>query len=86
MCPLHLVIKMQTNDRSHIFSSKQGLNKVPLLFLDLKVLRERFGLRFWRLNDSEKVMINIFSGNKLRSSKIGASASFSNKNEYKEKK
>ena len=39
---LHLVIKVETNSRNKVFTSKQTANKVLPLFLDVKVLGERF--------------------------------------------
>ena len=42
MCLLHLVIKVETNSRNKVFTSKQTANKVLPLFLDVKVFGERF--------------------------------------------
>ena len=42
----HLVISLPENGRSKVFRGKQAPNKVPLLFLDVKLLEETFGLRF----------------------------------------
>ena len=38
---MHLLVKMQENGTKSIFRDKQTINKVPLMFLDVKVLRER---------------------------------------------
>ena len=43
---LHLVIQMPQKGRNKVFRSKQAPNKVPLLFLDEKMLDEKFDRRF----------------------------------------
>ena len=58
---------METNTRNKKSKSKSAPTKVPVLFLDLKMLGESFGVRFWRLNDGEKGMTDTFSGRKLTS-------------------
>ena len=38
---MHFKVKMPENDRKNIFRDKQTTNKVPLMFLDVRVLTER---------------------------------------------
>ena len=40
------MMKMPENSRNKLFKGKQTPNKVPLLFLDLKMIEERFNQRF----------------------------------------
>ena len=40
-CLLDFQVKMQENGRKNIFRDKQRRNKVLMMFLDIKVLRER---------------------------------------------
>ena len=37
---------MQENGRNEVFKGKQAPNKVPVILLDMKMLEERFDLRF----------------------------------------
>ena len=46
---LDLVIKMLELGRCKLFRSKQAPNKVPLLFLDVKMLEKTFHRRFQTL-------------------------------------
>ena len=41
---LYLVIKMHTNSTNKVFRIKQAQSKVPLFFVDVKVLGEKFAL------------------------------------------
>ena len=43
---VHLVIKMRENGKNKVFKGKQAPKKVSLLFLDVKMLEERFDWRF----------------------------------------
>ena len=43
---MHFHIQMPENGRKNIFTEKQTINKVPLIFLDVKVLGEMEQLRF----------------------------------------
>ena len=38
---MYLQVKMPQNHRKNIFKDKQTTNKVPVIFLDVKVLTER---------------------------------------------
>ena len=38
---MYLQVKMPENGRKNIFRNKEITNKVPLMFLDVKVLTER---------------------------------------------
>ena len=38
---MHFQVKMAENGRNNIFRDKQNLNKVPLIFLDFKLVAER---------------------------------------------
>ena len=38
---MHFQIKMRENGRKNMFREKQTTNKLPLMFLDVKVLTER---------------------------------------------
>ena len=38
---MYFQVKMPENGRNNIFRDKQTTNKVPLMFLDVKVLAER---------------------------------------------
>ena len=38
---MHLQVKMIENGKKNISREKQTINKVPLMFLDVKVLTER---------------------------------------------
>ena len=38
---MHLQFKMLENGGNHIFRDKQTTNKVPVIFLDVKILTER---------------------------------------------
>ena len=38
---MHFQVKMQKNERKNIFRDKKSTKKVPLMFLDVKVLTER---------------------------------------------
>ena len=42
---MHFQVKMAENGRKNIFKDKQTTHKVPLMFLDVKVLMERQQLR-----------------------------------------
>ena len=43
---MHLEVKMPENGRNKVFRSKQSPNKVPLLFLNMKMLEEGFARSF----------------------------------------
>ena len=43
---LYLVMKIPENGTKKVFRDKQVPNKVPLLFLDVKMLRQKFERRF----------------------------------------
>ena len=43
---LHLVIKMEPNTKNKVFRSKQAPNKELILFLDVKMVEERFDQHF----------------------------------------
>ena len=43
---MHLSIKTPENDRNKVFRNKQAPKKVPMLFLDVKMLEERFDRHF----------------------------------------
>ena len=55
---------MQINSGSQVFRSKQATKNLLLLFLDRKMIGERSGLCFWRLNNGEKRMTNVLSRKK----------------------
>ena len=38
---MHFQVKMPENGKKNIFREKQTTNKMPLMFLDVNVLRER---------------------------------------------
>ena len=38
---MHFQVKMQENGRHNIFREKQTINKIPLMFLDVKVVEEK---------------------------------------------
>ena len=38
---MHFQLKMPENSRKNIFGDKQKTNKVPMMFLDVKVLMKR---------------------------------------------
>ena len=41
LCLIHFQVKMPENGRNKIYRDKQTTNKVPLMFLDVKLLTER---------------------------------------------
>ena len=43
---MHLEIEMPQIDRNKVFRCKQPPNKVPLLFLDVKIFKKRYKRRF----------------------------------------
>ena len=43
---LHLVIKIHENGKNKVFRGKEAPNKVQLLFLDMKMVEEKFDRRF----------------------------------------
>ena len=58
---MHLLVKMQENGRKSMFSDKQTINKVPLMFLDVKVLREREQCCVWTLSLNKESTVYVFS-------------------------
>ena len=46
---MHFQVKMPENGTKNIFREKQTINKVPLMFLDVKGFTELYELRFWML-------------------------------------
>ena len=41
----YLQIEMPQNRRNNVFRSKQTINKIPLMFLDVKKLKEKYQWR-----------------------------------------
>ena len=58
---LHLVIKMPENSRNKLFRSRQATDMVALLFLDVKMLEERFGRRSWTMETNKQGTAHVFS-------------------------
>ena len=52
---------MLENGRKNIFRDKKTVNKVPLLFLHVKVLTERQQLPFWTLSTNKQDTVYAFS-------------------------
>ena len=52
---------MADNGRNNIFKDKQTTNQVPLMFLDVKVLSQRWQLRFWTVSTIEEGAVHVFS-------------------------
>ena len=46
--------------RMNIFPDKQKTNRVPLMFLDLKVLSETYQLHFWTLSTNKQFTVYGF--------------------------
>ena len=51
---MHFQVKMMENGRKNIFRDKQTANKVPLLFLHVKVRTESQQLPFWTLSTNKQ--------------------------------
>ena len=43
---MYLQVKMPENGRKNVFSDKQTTNKLPLIFLDAKVLTQKVRMTF----------------------------------------
>ena len=43
---MYLQVKMPENGRKNVFSDKQTTNKLPLMFLDAKVLTQKVTMTF----------------------------------------
>ena len=44
----------------HIFKEKEITNKLPLMFLDVKVFPEKQQLRFWTLPTNNQGVVYVF--------------------------
>ena len=58
---LYLVIKMLGNGRNKIFTGKQAPNKLKMLFLEVKMVEERFERRFQTLQTNTQGAAHVFS-------------------------
>ena len=58
---IHFQVNMADNGRNNIFKDKQTTNQVPLMFLDVKVLSQRWQLRFWTVSTIEEGAVHVFS-------------------------
>ena len=58
---MHFQVKMPQNGKD-----KQTTNKKLLMFLDVKMLSERYNLRFWTLSTNKQGTVYIFSVLKLQ--------------------
>ena len=63
---MYFQVKMQQNCRNNKFRDKKTRNKVPLMFLDAKVLKERLQLRFWTVSTNKKSTVYVFSFERLQ--------------------
>ena len=43
---MQLQVEMSQNVRNMVFTGKQATSKVPLMFLDVKMIKERYDRRF----------------------------------------
>ena len=58
---MHFQVEMKENSRKNIFTENKTTNKVPLLFLDVKVLTEREQLYYWALSTNKQGTVFVFS-------------------------
>ena len=58
---MYFQVKMLENGRKNIFRDKKTVNKVPLLFLHVKVLTEKQQLPFWTLSTNKQGTVYVFS-------------------------
>ena len=68
---MHFQVKMIENGRKNIFRDKQTANKVPLLFLHVKVRTERQQLPFWTLSTNKQGTVYLVLQNLKISSENG---------------
>ena len=57
----YLQMKVSQKMRNNLLKSKQTSNKTPLMFLDVKVRRERGQLRFWTLSTKKEDAMYVCS-------------------------
>ena len=57
---MYFQVKMLENGRKNIFRDKKTVNKVPLLFLHVKVLTEKQQLPFWTLSTNKQGTVYVF--------------------------
>ena len=58
---MHFQVEMKENSRKNIFTDNKTTNKVPLVFLDAKVLTEREQLYYWALPTNKQGTVFVFS-------------------------
>ena len=66
---MHFEVKMPENDRKNIFRDKQTTNKVPLMFLDVRVLTENYVFGCCQQTSKVQCMNFEFKGLKVSSKK-----------------
>ena len=57
---MHFQVKMLENVRKNIFKDKQTKKKIPLMFLDVKVITERKQFYFCTLSTNNQCPVYIF--------------------------
>ena len=57
---MHFHVKIQQISRKNIFTNNKTANKVPLIFLDVKVLTEKEQFRFRTLSTKKKGIVYVF--------------------------
>ena len=57
---MHFQVKMSESGGIHIFKEKEITNKLPLMFLDVKVFPEKQQLRFWTLPTNNQGVVYVF--------------------------
>ena len=58
---MHFQIRMRQNLKKNIFRDKQSTNKVPMIFLNVKVLTETYQLAFWSSLTKNECTVYVFS-------------------------
>ena len=54
-------VKRPENGRKSIFREKQTSNKLPLMFLAVKVVTKRYQFRFWIPSTNKEITVYVFS-------------------------
>ena len=58
---MYFQIKMPEKGSKNIFTGNQTIKQVPLMFLDNKVLSEKYQLRFWTMSTNKERAVYVFN-------------------------